>query len=193
MTTRPPPLIALLLAAWCSLVPAGTRAVLIVPLKIQVMILAKVLEYDRNLKDRAKGKVVIGVVTDGKNGSQRDTLLESFEICKSTRVQGLAVEVVSIVFTSADSLGQQIEAASVNALYTTGVAAAQTASAVLELARRKKIPAFGDTEKMVADGFVLSVVLEGERPKMVVNYAEIGRQGMILPSTLLTMTRAPRL
>ncbi len=160
-----------------------------VPIKILASVVLKVLEYDRSLPARTPKGVVVGLITDANTQSTQQALLDGFEIMKKTNVQGRAVQLVAVNAATPEGLEQQLEAAGVNLLFAGSRCKESTLSAVLAVARKKKVPAITDKEEMVQKGFVLGVVEEKGKPRIVINFSEIKPQGMDLPSGVLQLAK----
>ncbi len=160
-----------------------------VPAKLQAAIVAKVLEYDRAVPARSGGKIAIGVITDSASLGAKQALAEGFELIQKNPVQNLPLKIIPIHLPDTGSLEQPLEAAGANVLFATGRCKESTLAAVLAFARKKKIPACTDKAAWVAKGFVLGIVEESGRARIVVKLTEMKAQGMDLPAQLLQLAR----
>jgi len=160
-----------------------------VPVKLKAAIVAKVLEYDRNVKSRSGPILVVGVITDSNTLGAKQALVEGFELIKNSPIQGLPIKIVPVHLPDTGALEQTLEAAGVSVLFAGGRCRDSTLNAVLAFARKKKIPACTDREEWVAKGFVLGVVEERTRARIVINLAEMKPQGMDLSAQLLQLAR----
>lgn len=152
-------------------------------IKLQAAIFFKVLNYDSGVKSRGGNKLVIGIVVDKGTSGKKSEISSGFAAIVGSKVSGKPISVK--VFNGASAAA----AGGANIMYLPDGTSSATASAVISLARSKKIPVFAGSEALVKKGAAVGVTLQNKKPQILVNLIEAKKQGMVLPSQLLKLAK----
>lgn len=160
-----------------------------VPAQRQALILARALAYDRNLKARSGGKVVIAVLYlpgDGGSEKQRDEVVAAFKEAAKFKIQGLDVDVVALGFGDGAGLEQALGAGEVDALYLSSGLTASLKD-IMDVARRKRVATMSGNDSYRQSGVSVLIVVKDNKPSLVVNLPASQAEGMDLSAELLEL------
>jgi hypothetical protein len=162
-----------------------------VPVAVQIPILAKILNFDRKLPERADGGLVIGVLFQSR---YRTSARVADEVCETLR--GLpagafgAVEpsCVAIDLDASSALDSVLKLRRVGVLYVSPLRAYPLAS-VVAVTRAGRIITLTGVPRYVETGLAIGVGMKGERPEIVINLAASRAEGADLTAHLLKLAR----
>ncbi|MBN2804570.1 MAG: YfiR family protein [Deltaproteobacteria bacterium] len=148
-----------------------------VPLKIQVAIIVKILNYDSNSASRVQ---TINVVIDNSSASEKTELKSAFNSIAGVKIAGKPVE---IKFIAPDEISN-----SQGVLYLPSKSSKATLAIAIKIAESKKIPLFAGNRGMTEKGAAVSIDLKNEKPQIVINAKQSMKMGMKLASQLLKLS-----
>ena len=170
---------------------AAATAAADVPPDRQVLILARALAYDDNLKTRAGTELLIAVLwRPGQPASEGcgTALTAAFKALGSVKVQGLPLKSVSIGWTGEPPLSAAIAAQGIDALYVCGGLEGELPT-ITTLSRRVQVVTLASQENQVGRGLSLGVFAVEGRPTIVVNIGASRREGAAFGSDLLRLAK----
>jgi hypothetical protein len=177
----------------CALQGAA-RAQQALPAELQATILARALAYDRSLKARSGGSVVIGVVfkpSDKESNDAQAAVLKAFKALGSQTIQGLPITAAAHPYKDPASLGDWLTKQGVDALYLTPGLSAEL-EPVRTVCREKKTITMSAVRSFVEQGAALGVVAHGDGARILVNMRAAESLGMELDSKLLQLSEVIR-
>ncbi|OIP38867.1 MAG: hypothetical protein AUK47_10880 [Deltaproteobacteria bacterium CG2_30_63_29] len=159
-----------------------------VPADRQVLILARALAYDRNLKDKAGDAVTIALVYkdgDGASKSQMQEISAAIASGKKLRISGLPIKTVVVAFGIED-LDSTLTNEGVDAVYICS-GLANDLDSITALTRQKQIASLADDKVYAKQGVSVVVVAEGQKASLVINLKASKAEGLDLSSELLEL------
>jgi hypothetical protein len=161
-----------------------------VPVSLQMELLLKVASYDKNLKERARDRVRVAVVSkqdDADSARYAGQALKA--LSEVDDVSGMPVEPLSLIYTDAAALARFTRDGSVAVLYVTpGFGEAEMDAIALALDGTNVLSA-GALSKYTIRGLVLGFELAGGKPKLWVHLGRARRQRVELSSSVLKLMR----
>ena len=162
-----------------------------VPAEIQAAIVVRVLSYDRAFSTRHRGAVKLGLlVKSGDASSGNRDVVQAFSALKGRTIQGLPVSVTARAYQGAEDLAEWIGREKLAALHVSPGLADQF-EAISQVCRRHGIISSSSVREF-AKGGVLSVVLEADAPKLLINVAMAQQLGMDLDPRVLEASEQVR-
>jgi hypothetical protein len=158
-----------------------------VPVAIQIPLFLKVLAFDRQLHARAGAEVVLGVVFQSGNRASVNARDEVMRAISSVRdsVDGLPVRAVAIDLDK-EPLAGALTRNRVTVMYVAPLRAIDIAAVAAE-ARTAHVTTMTGVPDYVGRGLAVSVRLQGDRPKLLVNLNASRLEGADLSAELLKL------
>jgi hypothetical protein len=163
--------------------------------RVEVALHLKILSYDRRLKERSRGSLVIGVVyrAEGPDAERARDLMAAFrQLAQTFTVMGMTPAIVGVPYDG-KTVETQLAQAGATAIYVSpgiGELAPITAAAV-----HLQAPTLSARRDQVKDGVAIGVVADEQspdRPKIVINYPAAKALGMDLDPNLLRLAEVLR-
>lgn len=193
MTLRPAALLALV--AVLSSGVAARAAEDELPARQRVLLLLRVLAYDRNLKLRAGEAMAVAVLYrkgDARSEEcQRDLLGTFEELAASAVVAGLPIQPRALAFTGAVALEAALGAPRTAALFVCP-GLEDAAQALQKAARRRQTFTAAAGRALAEAGLSLGLVQRGDRAGLVINLEAARAEGADLDSALLRIAEVLR-
>jgi hypothetical protein len=145
----------------------------------QVLILARALAYDRNLKVRTGGTIVVGVLSkrgDRSSEAMADSVAQAFRAMEAVKVQGLPLRTLRLSFDGPGAL-QAAGAQGVNTLYVCSGLDGDL-PAISGFSRQRKALTIGSSEAQVERGLSLGVFAGEAKPTIRVNLPASKAEGV---------------
>jgi len=161
-----------------------------VPIPIQIDLLLKVASYDKNLKQRARERIRVAVITkqdDADSGRSASQALKALSDVED--VSGLPVDPLSVIFTDAPALARLVVEGGVSILYVTPGFGEDEMVAIAHALDGVSVLSAGALAKYTNRGLVLGFDLAGGKPKLLVHLARAKRQRVELSSSVLKLMR----
>jgi hypothetical protein len=184
-----------LFAMLAGLMPRGAAAKEIaVPVSVQVPILIKILTFDRRLPQRARGRLVVGVLFQSR---YRTSANVADEVCRSLdqlpagargSLDALEVSCVAIDLDATPALESAIKQKRIQVLYVSPLRAVSLGD-VTAVSRAAQVTTLTGVPRYVETGVAIGVDLKGERPEIVINLAASRAEGADLAAQLLKLAR----
>lgn len=158
-----------------------------VPVAIQIPLFLKVLAFDRQLHARAGAEVVLGVVFQSGNRASVNARDEVMRAVSSVRdsVDGLPVRAV-VIDLDKEPLAGALTRNRVTVMYVAPLRAIDIA-AVAAAARTAHVTTMTGVPDYVGRGLAVSVRLQRDRPKLLVNLNASRLEGADLSAELLKL------
>lgn len=186
-----------MLAAALVLVGLPALGQQMVPAKLQVPLLLKVLDYDRNFEKKAGKQLMIGIVHDPNDRVSLDVTNEILDILVMYRdqrktVRNVPIAVKSLSYQSAEALKRTVQREGINVLYV----APGLDHVVAEIARVCKdqdlqVTTVTGVKNYVEKGIAVGVAKNPE-PKIFVNVAASKSEGSEFDASLLRLAQIVR-
>ena len=182
----------LLLAVTAALAPRVLAAQdVAVPVAIQVPILVKILNFDRNLPERAGGRLVVGVLFQSR---YRTSANVAREVCRTLldlpagALGALGISCVTIDLDAGSALDSALQRNGVQVLYVSPLRAVSLDD-VTAVSRAARITTLTGVPRYVETGLAIGLDMKGERPEIVINLAASRAEGADLTAHLLKLAR----
>lgn len=185
----------LLIAALAGLLPHGAVAQEVaVPVAVQIPILVKILNFDRALPGRAGGRLVVGVLFQGR---YRTSANVADEVCRSLRelapsafggLESLERSCVAIDLDATPALDSAIKRQRVQVLYVSPLRAFPLGD-IIAISRAGQITTLTGVPRYVETGLAIGLDMKRERPEIVINLAASRAEGADLTAHLLKLAR----
>lgn len=182
----------LLLAGLAAYVPRALAAQEVpVPVAVQIPILAKVLNFDRNLPGRAGGRLVVGVLFQSR---YRTSANVADEVCRSLMelpadaFGAMERSCVAIDLDATAALDSALRRKHVQVLYVSPLRAIPLGE-VTTVSRAAGITTLTGVPRYVETGLAIGLDMRDERPEIVINLAASRAEGADLTAHLLKLAR----
>ena len=182
----------LLLAGLAGHVPRGLAAQEVpVPVAVQIPILVKILNFDRNLAERAGGRLVVGVLFQSR---YRTSANVAHEVCVALQelpagaLGAMELSCVAIDLDATSALDSALKQKRVQVLYVSPLRAVPLGD-VTAVSRAAGITTLTGVPRYVETGLAIGLDMKGERPEIVVNLAASRAEGADLTAHLLKLAR----
>jgi hypothetical protein len=152
----------------------------------------KILSYDRNLKKRSGGKLVIGVLgrADDRGASGAAVATAFRELAKKVTVQEMKPAVVELTLDGSD-LQERLRAQGVTVVYLAPGLEGSVAE-IDEAARGVGAATLTGRRSGVDAGVAVAVIADGKKPKIVINLPVAKKLGMDLDPSLLKLAEVKK-
>lgn len=171
----------LILILVCSLLGAGTAARAEPDRRLedrQAQLLLRVLSYDATLPRWTRGRLRIGVLfgSPPREDAACTRILDALRGLEGVTVQRLPVDAVALEVGPSRDLVASVEQRGINALYLCN-SVADRGPSIARVARERRLPMLAGDRELMRRGATLAVVVEGDRPKILLNLREADRLG----------------
>lgn len=186
-----PTLLRVLRVVFCVLVGLGRAATvdaqeMEIPVSIQVPLFLKVLSFDRRHVPHAGRPLVVAVVFQGRNRASLNAKNEVIRIVSSGDARDL-VEARAIDI-DAEPLDRALARVAADVVYIAPLRALDIAD-VARVTRAAGVTTFTGVPEYVRLGLAVSVRLQGDRPKLLVNLPASRLEGADFSAELLKLAQ----
>ena len=181
--------LAMTFALLAGLAPNLSAQEMAVPVEVQTSVFLRVLQFDRDLADRAGDELVIGIAYQRRNRASlnaRDAILGASRGEQS--VMGIRVKYVTIALTGDGSLGDSLGANKVDVLYIPPLRSLGL-ERVIAAAEAHGVLTWTGVVEYVGGGVAVGVGAKGGRPEIVINLDAAKAAGVRFSSQLLKLAR----
>jgi hypothetical protein len=185
----------LLFAGLIGLAPRGAVAQEVaVPVAVQIPILVKILNFDRKLPERAAGRLVIGVLFQGR---YRTSANVAHQVCRSLQelppgalggLEALERSCVPLDLDAISALDSALKRQRIQVLYVSPLRAFPLGE-VSAVSRAAQITTLTGVPRYVETGLAIGLDMKGEQPEIVINLAASRAEGADLTAHLLKLAR----
>jgi hypothetical protein len=150
------------------------------------LVLAKALSYERRLAERKGSSVGIVILYGADNEVSKaaaQTWLQAFQALGPLKVHGAPVEVVSMAFQR-ERVAELVRARGIDVLLTCD---GHSYAAVAALAREHRILSAADTRAGIANNLTLGVLIERDKPLILINVRAAKAEGAEFSAKLLQL------
>ena len=182
-----------MIAAVCSLRGPGSAWAQVPPEK-QVVILARAISYDKQLRSRAGSGLVIGVLYKpgvAESESTATEVMRAFKSIEGIKVQELPLAAVKLPFTSKDALKAAIAAQGIDALYCCPSLDGDLA-AIREISHQQHVLTLASRQAFIQAGLAIGVFSSDGKPMIMVNLPASREEGAELATELLRLATVIR-
>jgi hypothetical protein len=167
--------------------PAVARAQdMDVPVQMQVALFLKVLTFDRNLVISPASEIVVGVVFQSGYRSSvnaKNIAMTALQVTGNSRkIRAIAIDL------DKESLGTALPRYTPSVLYVAPLRAVEIGD-LATIARNANVTTVTGVPQYVALGLAISVRLQGERPKLVINAEAAKAEGADFSAELLKLAQ----
>lgn len=160
------------------------------PISLQVELLLKVAAYDKNLAQRAAGRVALTVLVKKDDpDSARSAAQARLALSKTSDVLGLPLESASMIHSDAPTLTRLLRANNVAILYLMPGFVESELADIAEACAGISVLSAGALARHAERGTVLALDLVGGKPKLIVNLTRAKQQHVDLSSNVLKLMR----
>lgn len=181
--------LAMTFALLAGLAPNLSAQEMAVSVEVQMAILLRVLEFDRDLADRVGDELVIGIAYQRRNRTSlnaRDAILGMSR--GEPSVMGIRVKYVTIAISSDGSFGDSLRVNQVDVLYIPPLRSVRLEEIIAATAEHGVLTWTGVVE-YIGEGVAVGVGAKGERPEIVINLDVAKAAGVQFSSQLLKLAR----
>jgi len=172
--------------AACVVVSRTSRAEDI-PAALQVDLITRLADYDKNMKARAGDRAVVLVVTkpgDGDSERAAAQLMSAFG--RVERIAGLPHQVSTFAYGGAQALVDAAKAKKAAIVYLTGALGSEV-EAVQKAFENVNVLTMAPSADMVRRGAVLGFELVSSRPKLFINLPQAAKQSVAMSAEVLKL------
>ncbi len=179
-------LTALLVILWTTALCAQK---MVVPVKLQLAILLKALTYDRHLKEKADGEILVAICY---HQEQKQSVEVKDELLEATKASLDSIENIPLRFTSVDmqkdDLAAVITRQGVDILYVTPLSSA-VAESITAVSREKKTTTVTGVPDYIKSGVAVAIGIKGDKPQIIINLPAAKAEGADFSSELLKLAK----
>jgi hypothetical protein len=186
---------ALLFAALFGIGAAGVTAQdTPVPVDVQVQIMVKVLNFDRNLPERLSGRLAVGVLYQSR---YRTSTNVGSEVCRTLAqlpkqamgaMESLPVTCVLIDLDQEPDLAEAVKRGRIQVLYVSPMRAYRLED-VVKVSRAAQVTTLTGVPRYVESGLAIGVDMRGDRPEIMINLPASRAEGAELNAQVLKLAR----
>jgi hypothetical protein len=165
-----------------------------VPPDREAAIMTRVLAYDRNLKGRAGGSVILAVLERaGNSASQQEAqrIHAAFKKLEKFTIQNLPFKAIRVPYTGESELVSVIASRGIDAVYVPSALAGDAAAVGSACRKRRALSLAGDGD-MLKKGLAIAVDIRDTRPQLIIHLRESQAVGSSFPSALLRLADVVR-
>lgn len=178
------------LAGLCSFPQLTLAEEALVPISLQVELLLKVAAYDKNLPQRAAGRLGVTVLVKKDDpDSVRSAAQARLALSKTPEVLGLPLESSSLTYSDAAALAQLLRSTRAAILYVMPGFTESELAAMAEACAGISVLSVGALARHAERGTVLALDLVGGKPKLIVHLTRARQQHVDLSSNVLKLMR----
>lgn len=181
--------LAMTFALLASLAPNLSAQEMAVPVEVQMAILLRMLEFDRDLVDRVGDEIVIGIAYQRRNRASlnaRDAILGMSR--GESSVMGVRVKYVTIAIPSDGSIGDSLGASGVEVLYIPPLRSVRLEE-IIAAASEHGVLTWTGVVEYFGKGVAVGVGAKGGRPEIVIDLDVAKAAGVRFSSQLLKLAR----
>jgi hypothetical protein len=182
----------LLLGGVTALVPRVLAAQEVaVPVAIQIPILVKILNFDRNLTGRAGARLVVGVLFQSRyrtSANVADEVCRALQVLPAGALGAMELSCVAIDLDATPALDSALKQNRIQVLYVSPLRAVPLAD-VTAVSRAAGITTLTGVPRYVETGLAIGLDMKGERPEILINLAASRAEGADLTAHLLKLAR----
>jgi hypothetical protein len=182
----------LLLGGVTALVPRALAAQEVaVPVAIQIPILVKILNFDRNLTGRAGARLVVGVLFQSRyrtSANVADEVCRALQVLPAGALGAMELSCVAIDLDATPALDSALKQNRIQVLYVSPLRAVPLAD-VTAVSRAAGITTLTGVPRYVETGLAIGLDMKGERPEILINLAASRAEGADLTAHLLKLAR----
>ncbi len=168
---------------------AGVSQMMPLPVDLQVKLLGKVLQFDREFPQRVGDEVVIGVIYQGRFRESLNALNGLQEAFSTKPMIGeRRVRIVPVELIGDESPERALLASGANVVYVAPLRAVGI-DTITKVTRALDLLTCTGVPEYVSDGIAFGVSLRGDRPVILVNLAASREEGARFSSELLKLSR----
>ena len=174
-----------------SPISAATAQDMDVPIAVQIPVMLKVLSFDRQLRARAGGEIIVGVAYQSGNRASSLAREDAVRLFSATHeVNGVPLRVVTIDLDH-DDLTTVLKQHPLTALYIAPLRATDIAE-VAATAREAGATTMTGVLRYVELGLAIGIGQQGGRPKIFMNLDSCRAEGADFPAELLKLAQIVR-
>lgn len=159
-----------------------------VPVAVQLPLLLKVMSFDRQLRARSAGTIVIAIAYQSGLRASAGAKEEAWRAVSNVReIDGMPVSVVAIDLDR-DELGPALTRSRVTLLYLAPVRGIDVDDFV-SITRAAHVTTLTGVVRYVEMGLAVGVRLRGDRPRILVNLPASRREGAEFSAELLKLAQ----
>ncbi len=165
-----------------------------VPVDVQVQIMVKILNFDRKLPQRLGGRLVVGVLYQGR---YRTSANVGGEVCRTLlalpkaglgALESLQISCLAIDLDLAHDLAATLRREQIQVLYVSPLRAFRLEELVA-MSRAAQITTLTGVPRYVETGLAIGVDMKGDRPEIVINLPASRAEGADLNAQVLKLAR----
>lgn len=181
---------ALLLAVALGSAPlASASAQEGVPPKLALLVMLKVLTYDKNFAARGKGDFIVLIAHEPSRAAARDELLATASQLRENAIQSRPLKFVSAPAGSAKELGEAAQKLGAAAIVAVPGTSAATAGIIAQVAKERSLYSLALDPPLAEKELVLGVVNKDGRPQIIINLPAAKDINATFEPTVLRLAR----
>lgn len=161
------------------------------PVDRQVVLLTRILQFDRALQERVGDEVVVALVYQGRFRASLVARDQVANLLGGQRVGRRTVRVVPVELVAGRSLAEDLVASGAWVVYVAPLRATDVAE-IAAVTRALGILTSSGVPEYVSEGLAVGISLRGDRPEIVINLEAALAEGARFSSELLKLSRVVR-
>jgi hypothetical protein len=164
------------------------------PTDLQVPLILKILTYDRELLQKAKSELTIGVVyfpSDPSSVQAKDDVLRVLEQLSDKTVRKVSIRSVAVEYKNPADLQAAATANRIGVFYVTPGNAAHL-DRVLQVSQSQRITTFTGVPDYVQRGVAVGIGVRQDKPQILINLASVKSEGSEFDASLLRIATVIR-
>ena len=158
-----------------------------VPIKLQSALFSKILSFDRSLKTRADGEIIVGIVYQRRFRRSLNTKNKFIDVMSSAKRHGdFKFGCVPIDIGDHTDLADAISKRDIDILYITPLRVVEIET-ITAVSRAKQILTLTGVPEYVKSGLAVGIGIKGERPQIMINLPGAKAEGANSHSQLLKL------
>ncbi len=182
-------LAALLLMVVCSVVLPQEE--ILVPMRVQVPILMKILTFNRAMKFEQGSQLTIGILYQRglrKSSDMKDEFIQIIKDGSTFKLNGITVRGIPIDLEEENDIEKYCLTNKVDVIYVTSIRSFSLES-IITLSRKNHILSMTGIPEYVEEGISVGIGIRGEKPEILINRNAAIAEGAEFTAQLLNLSK----
>ena len=158
-----------------------------IPVNLQIPLILKILTYDRELLQKSKSELTIGILysaADPASVQAKDDVSRILQQLADKTVRQLAIRAVAIEYKGPADLQAAVSASRIGVLYVTPGSAGQI-DQILRVSHSQRITTATGVPDFVQSGVAVGIGVRQDKPQILINLASAKSEGSEFDASLL--------
>ena len=161
-----------------------------VPIEVQYPLFLKIITFDKNLSERCKDEIIIGIVYQQNFKQSLDVMKELVEVIEKGPVQKIMDKPIRYVLINLDvhNLEKRVQEQDVHLLYIAPLRA-ESIEKISQIADKYDLLTLSGVPEYIPKGLAVGLQIEGKKPKVLINNKVALQENVVFNSQILKLAK----